>query len=340
VYKMGLIGAGAVVRGAHVPLLKERQDLDVVAVADPVEENRKAVGEVLGCGALFDDYRRVLDHPEIQAVDICLPHFMHEEAVLAAFDAGKDVILEKPIAITLCEADRMIAAALDKGRRFYVSLNQRFCPAHRKVKAILDSGEYGRPFLVLTHVIGDEFARMNDAASWKGSWDRAGGGALGDTGTHVIDLMLWWFGRPQTVSCQWGRFLVEPETKADDNVCVTLGYPGMLAEVVVCYSALSDPWTEDKHIYFRDDSLHVKIDIEQPLSHGRSKEAPEVIELEPVLPNWWTHSVSRSLNHFIDCLQGRAEPAYGPEAARETLEIILMAYRAAEERKTLLVGGC
>ena len=336
--KLGVIGAGAVVRGAHVPPLQGRDDVEIVAIADPVEENRKAVGELLDCGNLFDDYRGVLDSPDVQAVDICLPHFMHEQAVLDAFDAGKDVVLEKPIALTLRQADRMLAAAQEKARRFYVSLNQRFFPAHRKIKAILESGEYGMPFLALIHVIGDEFARMNQPDNWKGSWEGAGGGALCDTGTHVIDLALWWFGRPKTVSCQWGRFLVEPKHKADDNVCVTLGYDTMLVEIVVCYSARSDPWTEDRHLYFRNDSLHVKMEAEHPLTHGANKQPPEPVALDP-LPNWWAGSISGALYHFIDCLQGKAEPEYGPEAARDTLEMILLAYRAAEDGRTLEVPG-
>ncbi|HOZ48159.1 MAG TPA: Gfo/Idh/MocA family oxidoreductase [Candidatus Hydrogenedentes bacterium] len=331
---LGIIGAGAVVQGAHVAVIKAAGDVEVVAVADPVEPNRRAIGDALGCSKTSEDYRSVLDDPKVQAVDICLPHFMHERVVLDAFEAGKDVLLEKPIALTLDEADRMIAAAATHGRQFYVSLNQRFYPAHRRLKEILNSGEYGKPFLALAQLIGDEFARMNVREGWKGTWDRAGGGALADTGTHIIDLMLWWFGRPKTVSCHYGRFMVEPDNKGDDNVCVTLGYDGMLADVVVSYSAISDAWTEYKQVYFPKDSIHITMAPEHPMLHGANKQPHQPVPVEAPA-NWWTSSVGASVAHFLECLAGKAEPWFGPEAARDTLEIILLAYKAANEGRTL-----
>ncbi|MDQ1256946.1 MAG: hypothetical protein QG656_1546 [Candidatus Hydrogenedentes bacterium] len=334
--KLGLIGAGAIMQWGHSPGLVNKKDVEVAAIADPSEANRTQIGERLGCANLFADYRAVLDDPAIQAVDICLPHHLHEAATLAAFDAGKDVLIEKPIALTLDEADRMIAAAKEKNRKFFVSLNQRFEPCHRKFKEILDSGQYGKPFLGLMPVIGDEFARMNVKDSWKGRWDQAGGGALGDTGTHMFYLILWWFGRPKTVSCQWGRFMVEHDCKADDNAIVTLGYDGMLINIAITYTALSDPWTERKQFYFPGHSVHITMDPAQPIFHGAGKQSLEPIPMPP-MPAGWAGNVAASVSHFLDCIQGKAEPEFGPEAARETLEMILLAYKAAEEGRTLAV---
>jgi len=334
--RLGMIGAGAVVQGAHASTLTERGDVQVTAVADPVAENREVLGKILGCSALFDRYERLLDRNDVDAVFICLPHYLHEEAVLAAFDAGKDVILEKPIAMNMEQAGRMVCGGKEKNRRFYVILNERFYPPHRYVKAALDDGRYGRPFLALAHVIGDEFARMNRSDHWKGTWDRAGGGALMDTGTHVVDLVLWWFGKPRKVSCQWGRFMVEPENKADDNVAVTFGYDTLLVDIVVSYSAVPDPWREDKRIYFSDASLHILPGDPEPLLERRNKAPLQPLPVEP-MPQYWAGSESAALNHFLDCVMGKAEPEYGPEAACNALEMILLAYRAAKEQRTVAI---
>lgn len=334
--KVGIIGAGGVVQRAHVLAYEKRRDVEVVCIADPVETYRLAVGKTLGCDGLREDYRCVLDCPDVQAVDVCLPHYLHEEVVLAAFDAGKDVLLEKPISLNLDQADRMISTAKIAGRKFYVALNQRFYPAHRKLKEIIDSGKYGRPFLALAQLIGDEFQRMNIKDHWKGTWNLAGGGALADTGTHIVDLMLWWFGKPKAVSCQWGRFVVEAENKADDNVVVTLGYDNMLADISVSYSARSDQWREDKQVCFETASLHLSMDPEKPMLIGRGKKPLAQVRVAKMVP-WWEKSVAAGVNHFLDCLQDKAKPEYGPEAARDTLEIILLAYRAAKEARTLAV---
>ena len=336
--KVGIIGAGAVVQGAHAKALAGRDDVEVAAIADPSENYRNAVGERLGCTRLFADYRRVLDDKDIQAVDICLPHDLHEAIVIAALDAGKDVLLEKPIAMTLEQADHMIATAKKKGRQFYVALNQRFYPPHKRLKEIIDSGEYGRPFLALCQLVGDELDRMNMADNWKGSWDRAGGGALIDTGTHIIDLILWWFGKPRTVNCDWGRFIVKPEHKADDNVAVTLRYDAMIVQLCVSYSCRTDPWRETKQIYFPGASVHITMAPEDPIWLGKDRHPLVPIPTEP-MPSWWDGSVTAGVNHWLDCFAGKARPAYGPEAARDALELILLAYRAAKEQRTLAVSA-
>jgi predicted dehydrogenase len=334
--RVGIIGAGIVVRNAHALAFAGRDDVEVAAVADPDEASRAAVGASLACSSLYDDYRRILDRKDIQAVDVCLPHCLHEPVVVDALNAGKHVILEKPIALTLGEADRMIATAGRAKRQFYVALNQRFFPPHRKIKEMIDSGTYGRPFLAMINVSGDEFARMNAAECWKGDWERAGGGALADTGTHIIDLSLWWFGRPRTISCQWGRFLVEAENKADDTVIVTLGYDHMLVNIMVTYVARSDSWTEGKEIHFPDACLHVRMEGEHTLLLGANKKPPTPVAVDPMTP-WWSRSVAAGVSHFLDCIMGKAQPEYGPEAARETLRSILLAYQAAKEQRTLMV---
>ena len=161
--RVGVIGAGLVFQNAHGQAYERRDDVRVVCVADPNEAYRTQVGARLGCATLYDDYRRVLDHAAVDAVDICLPHYLHEEAVLAAFDAGKHVLLEKPIACTLESADRMIAAAARHGLQFHVALNQRFYPAHQRTKSMLESGAHGRPFFAVAHVFA--YASANPVAT-------------------------------------------------------------------------------------------------------------------------------------------------------------------------------
>lgn len=331
---VGIIGAGLVVQGAHVKAFESRDDVRVVAIADPCEPYRRAVGERLHCTNLHADYRRVLDDASVQALDICLPHFMHEQVVLDAFQAGKDVLLEKPIAMTFEQADRMIGVAHTAGRKFYVALNQRFYPAHGKLKAVIDSGVYGKPFLALCQLVGDELGRMNNPNSWKGKWDLAGGGALIDTGTHIIDLVLWWFGRPRTVSCHWGRFIVTAENKADDNVAVTLGYDDLIVQLCVSYSCKTDPWRETKQVYFPDASIHITMDPDTPILIGKDRRPLEPVPTDE-MKSWWDGSVAAGINHWLDCFAGKAQPRFGPEAARDALELILLAYRAAAEQRTI-----
>jgi len=334
--KVGVIGAGSVMRAAHAGAYEGRDDVRVAAIAEPVAEWRQALGERLGCDVFFDSYEELLARADVDAVDICLPHWLHGPTVMAALNAGKHVILDKPIALSLAEADEMIATAKAKDLKFFVALNQRFHAPHREMHAICAGGTEGQPFLAIMHVLGDEFANMNNPGHWKGDKEKAGGGALLDTGTHIFDLSRWWFGRPKTISCQGGRFVVEPENKAEDNVIVTLGYDHMMVNLLVSYTACSDPWTEDKAIYFRDASYHLSFDPDRALRKVTGKGAGEPIAVQAE-EAWWSASVSACVSHFLDCILGKATPEYGPEAAREVLELLELAYTAMREGRTVEV---
>ena len=144
----------------------------------------------------------------MDVVDVVTPHDSHCEITVAALQAGKHVICEKPMGRTLAEADAMLAAAQEAGRRLLISMPQLYYPAIRRAKEILDSGEIGRPFLADFAVYDDEFVRMSDPEHWKGSIERAGGGVLIDAGSHPLYLLLHLFGCPQSVSAMCRSLLI------------------------------------------------------------------------------------------------------------------------------------
>lgn len=325
--KIGMIGAGGVAR-VHALEYDENKETELIAIADIDDKAKEEFVRTFSVKKVVSDYREILKDTSIDVIDICLPHFLHKEVTVAALKAGKDMILEKPIASTLDDADEMIETAAREGRQFFVALNQRFLPAHQKLKEMLERGDCGKPFLALGIIIGDELARMNRRDNWKGSWDKAGGGALIDTGMHIIDLMHYFFGIPKTVNCGFGRFVVEHENKGDDNVVVILEYDDMIANIVVTYSAISDNWSEKKDIYLTNASLHVISEAEKPLYKIENKGEPRYIDV-PHDTNWWVYSVRRGIAHFIDCVINNREPLVKPEDARMALHTILRAYKAA-----------
>ncbi|MGQ9632145.1 MAG: Gfo/Idh/MocA family protein [bacterium] len=336
VLNVGIIGAGGVSR-AHAREYRDNPKTRLYAVA---ESNGAALEDFsmnFDVKRRFSDYRELLEDDRVDVVDICLPHFLHRSATLDALNAGRDVILEKPIALTLKEADEIIELAERKGRKFFVALNQRFLPAHRKLKELLDGGRCGRPFLALGTIIGDELRRMNIEDNWKGSWELAGGGALADTGTHIVDLMHYFFGTPEAVTCSFGRYVVKHENKGDDNVALTMEYEDMMANIVVTYSAASDKWSERKDVYCTEASLHVVNEAERSLFKIESKGEPEYVGVEHD-PNWWEYSVRRCVAHFVDCIAEGGEPAIKAEDARAALRTILIAYESARVGRRMKVG--
>ena len=328
--KIGLIGAGDVARSAHMPSFAENRKVEVVAVADPDTASARSLAEKYGIAKAVEDYREILADPSVAAVDICAPHYLHYRMAMDALNAGKHVICEKPIAMNLEEADRMIGAAHELGLWLLVDLNQRFLPIHRKVKEFLNDGRLGRPFLVNACIAGDVMLQMNDAYHWMGTWDRAGGGALFDTGTHIVDLMHYWFGEPTAVTATLKRLIAGPENKADDNAVVTLEYgDDLIANLVVSYTMQHEPWSEKKFIYGTGGNISMISEAAAPMFFVENN-APQILDVEH-RADWWPWSHDRALRHFVDCILEGAQPVVTEEDARAALKTILAAYRSAKE---------
>jgi predicted dehydrogenase len=334
-YHVGIIGGGFVGR-VHLEAMLAHGAVSNVSLAEPDEGSRTQLASELPLGRAEADYRALLDDPTIDVVDVCLPHDLHHPVVLEAFAAGKHVIADKPISNTLSEADEMIAAAEAAGRRFFVALNQRFLPVHQRVKQLLDDGTIGREFMATLTVIGNELARMSDPASWKGTWDRAGGGVLADSGTHVVDLAHDWFGPPTAVSCRLARHVVKTPNKADDTGVVTLEYPDLTVTLLLTYGAAGQAWSETRQVWSETGSVHVRLEDTDPIAVWRDGR----LLLQEVTheADWWAWSVKLGLAHALDRFADDRPFAVDPSDAREALRTIRAAYQSAELGQRVLMA--
>ncbi len=332
---VGIIGGGFVGR-VHVEAALAHPDVDRVSIAESDLSSLERMARTYPIELAKADYRALLDDPGIDVIDVCLPHDLHHPVIIEAFEAGVDVIADKPIANTLLEADEMLAAADLAGRRFYVALNQRFIPAHRRVKQLLTNGFIGAPSLAALTVAGDERPRMGIPGHWKGSWARAGGGALADSGTHVVDLALDWFGPPTAVQCHLARHVIEAPDKADDTAAVILEYPGLTVSIVVGYGSGGQPWSETRSMWSETGAMHVRLEAPEPLEVWQDGQlVPQAVEHST---DWWPWSVARGLDHGLTAIAHDQPFEVSPLDARATLRTVRAAYEAAGEGGRILMA--
>jgi predicted dehydrogenase len=145
------------------------------------------------------DYRRIVDDPNIDLVSICTPPFAHAEMAAALLRAGKNVILEKPMAASLEECDALIRAAEEGGKVFSPVAQNRFTDPVMKLKKILDTGKIGK----VVHAQADSLwwrGRCYYDLWWRGTWEKEGGGCTLNHAVHHIDLLGWMLGRPERLS--------------------------------------------------------------------------------------------------------------------------------------------
>ncbi len=199
--KIGVIGAGLIAFLRHLPAYqscREAGKAELVAVADPLEAPARRAAERFGVPHVFTDYRDLLALP-LDAVSVCTPNASHEPIALAALDAGKHVLCEKPLALDYAGARRMHARAEHTGLKTAVNFRYRWMPAAGFVRDLLHGGELGEVYHVYAHYFNGNLHDPTTPLDWRLMRAASGSGALADLGSHLIDLCRFWLGEIASV---------------------------------------------------------------------------------------------------------------------------------------------
>jgi len=218
--RIGVIGCGGMGQG-HIKLIKELNEARLTAVSDVDEETAKKVGEENRV-PFFSDYQRLIESGLCDAVLIATPHYFHHEIGIAAFQAGLHVLSEKPITVTVKDADRFLKAAEESGKVFSVMYQQRTLPEVRLARKIIESGRLGevwRTLMVNPHYRSQAYY---ESAGWRGTWLGEGGGVTINQAPHGIDLFLLLGGLPVQVTAKTRTRMHKIEV--EDEVCALLEY--------------------------------------------------------------------------------------------------------------------
>jgi predicted dehydrogenase len=188
--RLCLVGCGMIGRIHAQAAARHRQDIQLHLCDADAGRAEALAGEVQAVG-VFESLEQVLSDPAIDAVDLCLPHHLHASATLSAFEAGKHVLLEKPLANSLAEADAMIEASRKAGLVFAVAENFRYEPAVRRAAEILARGDIGEPFLLLVQEMSFfvEVTTLMRTYDWRRRESTGGGGVLFDRGVHLMAVV-------------------------------------------------------------------------------------------------------------------------------------------------------
>jgi myo-inositol 2-dehydrogenase / D-chiro-inositol 1-dehydrogenase len=190
---LGIIGCGAVTENLHLPALKRARRMKVVALADEDGSRLERLAARYGVTARYPSYRELIGDRNIDAVAICLPPKLHAEVALAAFQQGKHLFIEKPLALNLADCDRLIEACeLDPRPKVMVGFNLRWHRLVRQAREIINRGELGPISLVRT-VFTSGQASAGTPGSWRSS-PETGGGLIFDVGVHHFDLVRFLLG--------------------------------------------------------------------------------------------------------------------------------------------------
>ncbi|MBQ4322659.1 MAG: Gfo/Idh/MocA family oxidoreductase, partial [Clostridia bacterium] len=190
-FRIGIIGCGGIANGKHMPALKNlSEECEMVAFCDIIEERAVKAKEDYGTpdAKVYVDYKELLKDKSIDVIHVCTPNKSHAPISIAALEAGKDVMCEKPMAKTAAEAKEMLEAAKRTGRTLTIGYQTRQAPEMQLVKKMADEGKFGHIYY------GKALALRRRAVPTWGVFlneEEQGGGPLIDIGTHALDLTLW-----------------------------------------------------------------------------------------------------------------------------------------------------
>jgi UDP-N-acetyl-2-amino-2-deoxyglucuronate dehydrogenase len=348
--RFGIVGAG-VIGPTHANAIADPAvDATLVAVHDAVREKAGKLAAEHGA-AVAGSLDELLARDDVDAVAVCVPSGAHADIAVAALEAGKHVVVEKPADISLAAIDRIIAARTASGRQVTAISQHRFDPATRIVKKAVDDGRLGRLTSGSAAINWWRSQGYYDSGDWRGTWALDGGGALMNQGIHSIDLLCWLLGEPVEVFAFTGLLAHERMEVEDTAVAAvrfdsgalatvlgtTAAYPGMTTRIHVHGAKGSAVIDRDDLTYF-----HAATDEgggDAYGASGRGNQAAEVLAAAGAAtgegadagadPGALSGAHRFQYRDFLDALATGRPPLVTLEEGRRAVKLILAIYESA-----------
>ena len=344
-----IVGCG-VIGPTHADALKAlaSEGAHLAACADAVPERAAALAAKYGAAA--KSLEDVLADPAIDIVHVCVPSGLHAEIGVRALEAGKHVIAEKPMDVSLAACDRLLAAQKASGKRLAVISQHRFDKASVDVKAALDAHLLGPMVYAEARVPWYRTQEYYDSGDWRGTWALDGGGALMNQGVHTADLMRWLCGPVETVYAQ-ARTLAHARVETEDVIAATVTFQSGAIGTLSASTALYPGFAVRIGVYGTDGSAIIEGDRlhtlttksgvtgggEEALPHalqvatGGTKAATEAAATaaasDPAAI--WGGAHEAQIADFLRCCRTGETPIVDGAEGRKAVELVLAVYESA-----------
>jgi len=313
--RIGFIGAGGIAVG-HAMRLHETGMAEVVALSDPSEDSVARMKErrpELGAAPVYADYREMLEKADLDAVQIHSPHCYHAQQIVDALDAGLHVLCEKPMTSTVADARRVIAKRDETGKILVVSYQRHYEGTYRYIRELAQGGQLGRLQMVAL-ILSQEWLNAT-RGKWRQSMELSCGGQLNDSGSHLVDMMLWTTGlQPDRVFAEINYFGAE----VDIDSAITARFAGGALGNVTIMGGSPTPFWEFFGVWGSEGAvIYDRINGLQVLREGKDTVRPE---LPP--------SSGDPDSNYVRAILGLEEPGVPAECGLRVSEFTEAAWRS------------
>ncbi len=285
--------------------------------------------------AVTADYADLLADPRIDAVDLCLPHHLHRRMAIAAAEAGKHVLCEKPLALTPEDCDAMAEAAEKAGKVLMHGENLRTAANAVTAANLVKSGRVGTVVGVQATYAHWQNLELN--YGWRTEADKSGGGHLIDGAIHYVDMIRHICGDVSHVHAMTATFRPELGAAVEDTAVLNFRFAaGHLGQMFACHASRGRGGSSILTVFGTEgcltlDAYHAEAPV-LLFAHGGEREAFAV-------SNSWSQSFALEIAHFLDVIQNGVPLQSTPADARENLKVILAAYESARTGQEIEIAG-
>lgn len=354
--RFAVVGSGVIGKTHARTLTSLAPRAELVAVVDVVPDRASALAAEHGVEAL-NSLEEALARPDVDVITVATPSGLHAAQAVAALDAGKHVIIEKPLDIAIDAAQRVLEAERRSGRTAMVVSQRRHGRANQIVHEAAQSGKFGRLTSALASMSWWRSQSYYDSGDWRGTWELDGGGALMNQGIHALDLFCWFMGEPVEVYA-WAECLAHERIEVEDTAVATVrfangalgsihgttaAYPGLTQRVNVHGDRGSAIVENDKLLYY-----HAAPEGGEEFSYGAGGSANQADEVLPeqaaarpaheeTVAGLTATSHSAQFTDFLDAVEQGRPPLVTVAEGAKTLALIRGIYESARRKQPVTI---
>ncbi len=327
--KIGVIGLGGVAQLVHLPNLAKISGADLTAVAEVNKNRLLTISDKFHVKEKYISYKEMLEKSEIDAVIIATPTSTHTEIAIDCLNAGKDVLVEKPLARTYAEAKKIVDAAKKNKKKIMVGMNLRYRPDTMLLRSFINTKEIGEPFYVKCGWI----RKQSSSEKWFTKKEQSGGGVIFDLGIHLLDLALWLLDYPEITSVSSQNFYHNTKSVEDTSISCIKCDNSAVINMEVSWSLP----VEKDHFFL--DVYGTKGSFSSNPFRLYKKVENDYINLTPTQVDnptvLFKKSYLNELKSFIGAIKG-LNPVFSPgEEAMQRMKIIEAMYLSAEKKQEI-----
>jgi len=324
--KIGVIGLGGVAQLVHLPNLAKLPNAELTAVSEINKSRLQTIADKFNVKERYSNYIEMLEKSDIEAVIVATPTSTHKEIALECLAAGKDILIEKPLARSYQEAKQIVDAAKKFKKKLMVGMNLRFRPDTMLLRSFINSNEIGEPF----YIKGGWIRKQSSTEKWFTKKEKSGGGVIIDLGIHILDLALWLLDYPEISSVSTQNFFHNTKSVEDTSISCVKCKNSAVINMEVSWSLP----VEKDHFFL--DVFGTKGSFSSNPFRLYKKVENDYINLTPTQADnptvLFKKSYLNELKSFVGAIKG-LNPVFSPgEQAMQRMKIIEAMYESADKK--------